>query len=211
MREVHVSGAQRQHHPVVRGISIETLDFLEWDTHLKVMVAVDPDWPVGVEASAHYDGVKISPAMVTPELFLRMAWVLAEEIGHCFLAETQGVPHGGEFLETLFQEMFACFVQCRMYVSAGWLSPEDLTTTSVPVSAPNAALGYHLGKHVAAAAIGSNANRRHLEAWLADESVDPMLKQLISTMQAELPFDAGPGPLARQLGAIYRDMPRTPA
>ena len=134
-----------------------------------------PQAPPNAEASANDAGLWISPQLAHDQA--RLPWVVHEEVAHHYLATTQGVPHGGTFVEQLLHEMFATWLQLRVFVGGGWMTWRDVTTTPMPEGGETPEVGYHLGKHIAATAASSPDSRAHLERWLADESVEERLRE----------------------------------
>ncbi len=175
---------------------------LGYQTTLRVEVRDNPQAPPNVEASANDTGLWISPKLARDQA--RLPWVMHEEVAHHYLATTQGVPHGGVFVEQLLHEMFATWFQLRVFVGGGWSTWDNMTTTPMPPGGETPQVGYHLGKHIAATAAGSPDNRAHLERWLADESVEERLRELARVLLDALPFDGSAAEMAAAIGEFYR-------
>ncbi|MDX6679410.1 MAG: hypothetical protein QOE31_3462 [Solirubrobacteraceae bacterium] len=132
-----------------------------------------------------------------------LGWVISEEIAHHWFAKHHGVRFSGEFVEVLLHELFATWYQIRESILAGRMSFDDLITAPVPVGPPTAELGEHLGKQIAGAASGSQANAEHLETWFADPDVDELTSQFARVLLDEVPYDDGPQAVALALRGIY--------
>jgi hypothetical protein len=129
--------------------------------------------------------------------------VIYEEVAHIYLERTQGVPHGGTFAEVLLQEMFATWFQLRVFVLGGVMSWSDVDATPIPSGSETARVGYFVGKHIAATALGSTASEPLLNDWLGDQRVPHHLRDAASALLEVMPFNGSPGELAAAIGAFY--------
>ena len=186
----------------VRTMCVAAMHELGYRTTLHAEIRHDPQAPPNAEASANDAGLWISPQLAHDQA--RLPWVVHEEVAHHYLATTQGVPHGGTFVEQLLHEMFATWLQLRVFVGGGWMTWRDVTTTPMPEGGETPEVGYHLGKHIAATAASSPDSRAHLERWLADESVEERLRELSRALLDGLPFDGSAAELAAAIGEFYR-------
>ncbi|WP_147447626.1 hypothetical protein [Solirubrobacter pauli] len=165
--------------------------------------------PPGTEAGADRGGRIWVAKRIVREGEPRLGWIVSEEIGHVYLADRFGLPHGGTFIEVLIQELFGAWAQYREHVLTGRIPESALSTTPVMRIPPTPAadlppqLGYQLGKHLAAAALGSRANDAHLRAWAADPSVADELKEVVKGLRRELPWTRSPQRLAEALQGFY--------
>ncbi len=206
-----VTGGTPQQRVAVRRAVEDALTALDWDVTLPVVIEHRPDRPQGVEASAGDSGIWISTALAKGRE-QRIRWIASEEVAHCYLANRTGVPHAGTFIEVLIHELFGTWAQYRDHVLTGRIGPEQLTTVPVPDFPPAEAkdldprLGYQLGKHIAATALGSEANRRHLETWLNDPDTAPGLANIVRGLLDLLPWGASAAEMADELGEFYRGL-----
>ena len=132
-----------------------------------------------------------------------LGWVLSEEIAHHWFATCYGVRFSGEFVEVLLHELFATWFQIRENILSGRMSFDDLITAPVPIGPPTPELGEHLGKQIAGAASGSEANAAHLHAWFADPDVDELTSQFARVLLDAVPYDDSPQAVAQALREIY--------
>ncbi|MEJ7825370.1 MAG: hypothetical protein WKF48_08060 [Solirubrobacteraceae bacterium] len=187
---------------------LRSMGALTYATSLSVSIKRDPHRQEGAGASLSSDGslwVNLGLAKHGEPL---LGWVLSEEIAHHYFAEVHGVRRGGEFVETLLHEVFATWFQFRENIATGRMSIEDLITAPVPLGEPSAELGEHLGKQVAGAVSGSEANVAHLEAWFADPDVDELTVQFVRVLldAGTVPYDNAPEAVATALREIYDEI-----
>jgi hypothetical protein len=183
------------------------LDALDYAQPLQVSIKRDPLEQEGAGASLAEDGslwVNLGLAKHGEPL---LGWVLSEEIAHHYFARVHGVRRGGGFVEELLHELFATWFQIRESILAGRMSFDDLITAPVPLQAPSAELGEHLGKQVAGAVSGSTANVAHLDAWLADPQADGLTCGFVRVLLSDaVPYGDGPRAVARALREIYDEI-----
>lgn len=182
---------------------MNTLGYAE---SLSVSIKRDPQRQQGAGASLSQDGdlwVNLGLAKHGEPL---LSWVLSEEIAHHYFAQVHGVRRGGEFVEVLLHEVFATWFQFRENIATGRMSIDDLITAPVPPGEPSAELGEHLGKQVAGAVSGSQANVEHLDAWFADSEVDQLTAQFVRVLLDAVPYDHSPDVVATTLREIYDEI-----
>jgi len=176
-----------------------TLDFLGSQAVLRIEITDPPDQPEHHEAGARSDGVWLRPSVLEhPE---RAEFILYEEIAHDQLRRL-GVPHGDLFMDNFIHELFATWIQVKLFATS---SRHSFTTTPVPsdLHPRHPELGYHLGKHLGAALAGSTANARRLETWRSDPATDPELATIIFGIAAELEGGTSPDELSALLLELY--------
>jgi hypothetical protein len=184
------------------------LDALGWATSLDVSIKRDPLKQEGAGASLSPDGhlwVNLGLAKHGEPL---LGWVLSEEIAHHYLMQEHGIRRGGDFVEELLHELFATWFQIRESILAGRMSFDELITAPVPLGPPSPELGEHLGKQIAGAVSGSEANVAHLGTWFADPEVDELtagFARVLLDTQA-VPYAEGPQAVAATLREIYDEI-----
>ncbi|HEX4345703.1 MAG TPA: hypothetical protein VHZ31_09085 [Solirubrobacteraceae bacterium] len=187
---------------------LRALRELRYATSLQVSIKRDPLKQEGAGASLDAGGgmwVNLGLAKHGEPL---LGWVLSEEIAHHYLADVHGIRRGGDFVEELLHELFATWFQIRESILAGRMSFADLITAPVPVGPPSPELGEHLGKQIAGAVCGSEANAAHLETWFADPRVDELQTQFARVLldRAAVPYDDAPPAVAAALREIYDEI-----
>jgi hypothetical protein len=203
---IRVRGGSGPLQTLVELACLRAMRALDYAEALEVSIKRDPLKQQGAGASLGADGalwVNIGLAKHGEPL---LGWVLCEEIAHHYFAERHGVRLGGEFVEVLLHELFATWFQIRESIVSGRMSFDDLITTPVPVMAPSAELGEHLGKHIAGAVSGSRANAGHLDAWFADPQVDELTSQFARVLLDAVPYADGPRAVAEALREIYDEI-----
>lgn len=187
---------------------LRSMRALGYALSLSVSIKRDPHRQEGAGASLSSDGslwVNLGLAKHGEPL---LGWVLSEEIAHHYFADVHGVRRGGDFVETLLHEVFATWFQFRENIATDRMSIKDLITAPVPLGEPSAELGEHLGKQVAGAVSGSEANVAHLEAWFADPDVDELTAQFVRVLldAGTVPYDGAPEAVATALREIYDEI-----
>jgi hypothetical protein len=204
-----VTGGSPQHRVAVRTAVERAMRGLDFGGPITATIGTPSGVPDNAEAGAGDGGA----VWVGPKLARkgepRLGWILTEEVAHVYLAEQAELPHGGTFIEVLIHELFGAWAQYREHVLTGRIGVDRLTTSPVPRIAPMEPadyppeLGYDLGKHIAVAALGSEANQRHLDDWLNDPAVDERLKFIAEGLMRQLPWDGSPAELAGELRRFY--------
>ena len=185
----------------VRALCLAAMHALGYSEYLRVEIREDPKAPPNVTASASADGIRIAPRLACDPA--RLLWQIYEEVAHVYLERTQGVPHGGTFAEVLLQEMFATWFQLRVFVLGGVMSWSEVSATPIPPGGETPKVGYYVGKHIAATALGGTASEPLLTEWLGDERVPQNLRDAASALVEVMPFKGSPSELAAAIGAFY--------
>ncbi|MGI8729434.1 MAG: hypothetical protein ACR2LK_05505 [Solirubrobacteraceae bacterium] len=173
---------------------------------LSVSIKRDPQRQQGAGASLTADGdLWVNTGLVKHGEPL-LGWVLSEEVAHHYFAGVHGVRRDGGFVEVLLHELFATWFQFRENIATGRMAIDDLITAPVPPGEPSAELGEHLGKQIAGAVSGSQANVDHLDAWLADPQVDELTSQFVRVLLDAVPYDGDPADVATALREIYDEI-----
>jgi hypothetical protein len=185
-----------------------SLEALDYAAPLDVSIKRDPLKQEGAGASLSADGdlwVNLGLAKHGEPL---LGWVLSEEIAHHWFADVHGIRRGGDFVEELLHELFATWFQIRENILGGRMSFDELITAPVPVGPPSPELGEHLGKQLAGAVCGSEANVAHLDAWFADPEVDELEAGIARVLldKGAVPYEAGPRAVAAALREIYDEI-----
>ncbi len=185
-----------------------SLDALDYAATLNVSIKRDPLKQEGAGASLQTDGsmwVNLGLAKHGEPL---LGWVLAEEIAHHWFADSRGIRRGGDFVEELLHELFATWFQIRENILTGRMSFDELITAPVPPGPPSPELGEHLGKQIAGAVCGSEANVAHLDAWFADPDADELETGIARVLldKEVVPYDEGPQAVAGALREIYDEI-----
>jgi hypothetical protein len=185
-----------------------SLDVLAYATALDVAIKRDPLKQEGAGASLDEDGglwVNLGLAKHGEPL---LGWVLSEEIAHHYFAGVHGIRRGGDFVEELLHEVFATWFQIRENILSGRMSFGELITAPVPLGPPSPELGEHLGKQIAGAVCGSEANAAHLRTWFADPGADQLASQFARVLldPRAVPYDQSPRAVAATLREIYDEI-----
>jgi hypothetical protein len=185
-----------------------SLDALAYPASLRAEIKRDPLKQEGAGASLAPDGslwVNLGLAKHGEPL---LGWVLSEEIAHHYFAELHGIRRGGDFVEELLHEVFATWFQIRENILSGRMSFDELITAPVPLGPPSPELGEHLGKQIAGAVCGSEANAAHLKTWFADPDVDDLTSQFARVLldPQAVPYADSPDAVARALKEIYDEI-----
>ena len=185
-----------------------SLDALGYAPALNVSIKRDPLKQERAGASLTADGdlwVNLGLAKHGEPL---LGWVLSEEIAHHFFADAHGVRRGGDFVEELLHEVFATWFQIRENIGTGRMSFDELITAPVPLGPPSPELGEHLGKQIAGAVSGSEANVAHLDVWFADPDIDELTAGFARVLldPDAVPYADGPRAVAAMLHEIYDEI-----
>ena len=185
-----------------------SLDALAYAPSLNVSIKRDPLKQEGAGASLTADGqlwVNLGLAKHGEPL---LGWVLSEELAHHYFADVHGIRRGGDFVEELLHEVFATWFQIRENIGAGRMSFDELITAPVPSGPPSPELGEHLGKQIAGAVCGSEANIGHLDAWFADPDADELTAGFARVLldPGAVPYADGPQAVAATLREIYDEI-----
>ena len=204
-----VSGGSPPQRVAVRRATERAMRGLQFAGPVAVTIGRPDDAPAGTEAGANYGGTVWVARSTVRQGEPRLGWILSEEVAHVYLAERFGIPHNGTFIEVLIQELFGAWAQYREYVLAGRIPESWLTTTPVMRLPPTPArdlpprLGYQLGKHMAAAALGSRANEAHLRDWASDPAIADDLKEVVGVLLRGLPWGGSPAELGGAVQQFY--------
>jgi hypothetical protein len=185
-----------------------SLDALDYAPSLNVSIKRDPLKQEGAGASLTADGrlwVNLGLAKHGEPL---LGWVLSEELAHHYFADVHGIRRGGDFVEELLHEVFATWFQIRENIGAGRMSFDELITAPVPPGPPSPELGEHLGKQIAGAVCGSEANAGHLDVWFADPDTDELAAGFARVLldPGAVPYADGPRAAAATLREIYDEI-----
>ncbi len=112
----------------------------------------------------------------------------------------------GDFVEVLLHELFATWFQIRENILSGRMSFDELLTAPIPPGPPTAALGEHLGKQIAGAALGSVRNGEHLGEWFAEPGADETATQFARVLLDTVPYQGSPRDVAQALREIYDEI-----
>ena len=203
---IRVSGGSGPLQTLVELAIRRSLDALAFAPTLRVHVKRDPLKQEGAGASLSSDGglwVNIGLAKHGEPL---LGWVLSEELAHHYFAQVHGIRRGGDFVEELLHEVFATWFQIRENILSGRMSFDELITAPVPPGAPSPELGEHLGKQVAGAVNGSQANVAHLDAWFEDPDTDELASGFVRVLLEAVPYDEPPATVAGALREIYDEI-----
>jgi len=135
-----------------------------------------------------------------------LGWVVCEEIAHRWFALEYDVRVHGEFVEVLLHELFATWFQIRENILTGRMSFDELLTAPVPRGPPNAALGEHLGKQIAGAALGSERNGEYLGEYFVEPGADEVATQFARILLDTVPFQGTPREVGQSLREIYDEI-----
>ena len=183
-----------------------SMDALGYAAALNVSIKRDPLKQEGAGASLSENGdlwVNLGLAKHGEPL---LGWVLSEEIAHHWFADVHGIRRGGDFVEELLHELFATWFQIRESILTGRMSFDELITAPVPIGPPSPELGEHLGKQIAGAVSGSQANVAHLDAWFADPDADELETGIARVLLDAVPYAEGPQAVATALREIYDEI-----
>ncbi len=185
-----------------------SLDALAYPAALNVSIKRDPLKQEGAGASLTAGGdlwVNLGLAKHGEPL---LGWVLSEEIAHHYFAGVHDIRRGGDFVEELLHEVFATWFQIRENILSGRMAFDELITAPVPLGPPRPELGEHLGKQIAGAVSGSEANLAHLDVWFADPGVDELTAGFARVLldPGAVPYAEGPQAVAATLREIYDEI-----
>ncbi len=206
--KVRVKGGSGPLQTLVEIACMRALESLRYAALLQVAIKRDPEQPEGLGARLLSDGsiwVNLGLAKHGEPL---LGWWVNEEVAHHYFAAVHGVRRGGDFVEVLLHELFATWFQIRESIVDGRMSFDELVTAPVPLGPPSAELGEHLGKQIAGAVSGSEANRGHLDVWLADPDVDELTSQFVRVLldADTVPYGNEPRVVAATLREIYDEI-----
>ena len=191
-------------HRKVGGIVLPAMEELGYrSSDLPLVVQPDPHGRPNVEAFSSQGGISVTPELLVDPDPGRPVWVLSEEVGHRYLNEIFGIPHGGDFLNRFAQEAFGSWFQCHRMLRPGLYSPEAISTEPIEEHIPSPDLGLVLGKHAGSSVAGSYKSAERLEEWYASPLGDPAFKARVR--DAIEGFQAGDSPeaVAREITRLH--------
>jgi hypothetical protein len=170
---------------------------------LPLVVQRDPHGRHNVEAFSSQGGISVTPELLVDPDPGRPVWVLSEEVGHRFLNEVFGIPHGGDFLDRFAQEAFGAWFQCHRMLRPGLYSPEDISTQPIEEHSPTPDLGLVLGKHAGSSVAGSHRSTERLERWYASPLGDPGFKAQVRETIEGFQVGGSPDAVAREIARLH--------
>jgi hypothetical protein len=190
-------------HRKVAGVVLAAMDDLDYrSSDLLITVQPDPNGRPGVEAFSFTLGILVTPELLNGDP-RRLAWVLSEEVGHRYLNEMFGIPHGGDFIDRFAQEGFGSWLQCYRLFQSGLYTPEDVNTQPITEYTPSPGLGRDLGKHAGSALAGSYKSGARLAEWYASAEGGLAFKQHVRATIEGFQAPESPADLARAIASSH--------
>jgi hypothetical protein len=114
------------------------------------------------------------------------------------------MPQRTDVICTIFQELFAGFVQWKLVLEHHPEIVPRMQTERMPRGAGPTELAPRIGRHIGMALAGRTDNDAALAEWIEEDSEDAGLHQFAATLRAEVEGITDPEALAAKLLALYR-------
>jgi hypothetical protein len=204
--KVRVRGGSGPLQTLVEFACLRALEALDYPLSLQVTIKREPTRDDDAGARINDDGSLFVNLGLAKHGEPLLGWVISEEIAHHWFATQYGIRVHGEFVEVLLHELFATWFQIRENILTERMSFDELITAPVPHGPPTAALGEHLGKQIAGAALGSERNGEFLGEYLVEPGADEVVTQFTRILLDTVPFKGTPREVAQSLRDIYDEI-----
>ncbi len=204
--KVRVRGGSGPQQTLVEFACLRSLEGLDYPLSLRVTLKNEAKRKDDAGARIAEDGSLFVNLGLVKHGEPLLGWVISEEIAHHWFATQYDIRVHGEFVEVLLHETFATWFQIRENILNERMSFDALITAPVPGGPPTAELGEHLGKQIAGAALGSEANGEHLGAWFVEAGADELTTQFARVLLDTVPWKDEPRAVAQTLREIYDEI-----